>query len=650
MTSVRRLSALLVAVLMAVGCLMAGHAAPSAVADPLNPGEVTPPPDPAPPIAWSALGRSDRIDILGADEAVDADIPVPQGVSPGLLIGQIGSVANTVDGRVDVLDQRGVVLGSITAPADATSAPFTVDISGAQVIDDVVTLSFVLRDHSPPTDSCTRPPSVTLGQLATSYVGPTPYPARVADFEPGYIDQFVIRTGPFPTAAQQQAALDLVAKLTRSYRPMPVRVDIDTSPDAVPPDPVTRRVIELREANSPGMTVQNPDSPDAVLVISGRGSELSRQVQLFADRRIELAQASSATVKSAAPDVPKGATVQTFAQLGITGDISVLGTATLYIGIDAGRFGVGSIQQASMHLIAHYTPVASGEGSVVIRSGDSVLATRKLDDSGLLDITGTIPAEAIQSNIGVGLQLRYLPSQRCAPLNDRMQFTLDPGSSVAVTPGTRNRGGFPVLPMAFAPGFDVAIDSPDHLRYAGEAINLLAQQTALTLQPRVTSLPEAARSGSGALILASGEDLSRVGLNPPMVPQGADSVDITGAPATDVDLNGATGVIQAFSDHGRTVLAIDATGDWSLVGGSFDYIRALPSRWASLTGDVVATGAAGKSVNLTLREGGPLVNRDPGDGWRWWTWLTAASVAAALLTIVGVLLWRRRSGRASPAP
>jgi hypothetical protein len=163
-------------------------------------------------------------------------------------------------------------------------------------------------------------------------------------------------------------------------------------------------------------------------------------------------------------------------------------------------------------------------------------------------------------------------------------------------------------------------------------------------------LPEAAGSGSGALIVASGEDLSRVGLNPPMVPLGADSVDITGAPATDVDLNGPTGVIQAFSDHGRTVLAIDATGDWSLVDGSFDYIRALPSRWASLTGDVVATGSAGRSVNLTLREGGALVNRDPGDGWRWWAWLTAASVAAALLTIAGVLLWRRRSRRASPAP
>ena len=115
-----------------------------------------------------------------------------------------------------------------------------------------------------------------------------------------------------------------------------------------------------------------------------------------------------------------------------------------------------------------------------MRSGNTVLATRRLDDTGLLDITGTIPAEAIASNVGVAVALRYLPSQRCAPLNDRMQFTLDSASTISVTRGSDNRGGFPVLPMAFTPAFDVAIDRPEHLRFAADAINLLGQQTILT--------------------------------------------------------------------------------------------------------------------------------------------------------------------------
>ena len=231
-----------------------------------------------------------------------------------------------------------------------------------------------------------------------------------------------------------------------------------------------------------------------------------------------------------------------------------------------------------------------------------------------------------------------------------MQFTLDPASTVTVTPGSHNRGGFPMLPAAFTPEFDVAIDQPDHLSLAARAVNLLGQQTILALQPRLTSLADAMRSGLGALVVVRGDDLVRAGLDPPIRPRGANAVDIKGDRSTDLNLNGPTGVVEAFSDRGRTVLAIDANDDWSLVDRSFDYIRALPSRWASLTGDVVATGSAGKSVNLTLREGGSLIDEYPGDGWKWWTWVTVASVAAALLLAVAVLLWRRRLRRAAAEP
>lgn len=615
---------------MCVCIALVGRPAPAA-ADPAT----------TPPISWAQLGRSDRLDILGSDQLVDTDIPVPQGVAPGLLQGGIGSVVNVVDGRVDVLDGRGVVLGSIPAPADPGSAPFTIDISAAQVIDGVAKLSFVLRDHNPSENSCTKPPSVTLNQLAATYFGQTPYPVTVADFQPGYLDQILIRTGATPSKAQQQAALDLVAMLTRRYRPMPVRIDVDTSANLAPPGPPTRRVIEVRDDSPAGMTVANPNSPDAVLVISGRGEELSRQVELFADRRIKLAQSQSATVKSATVDTPKSTNLKTFAQLGITAQTSVLGSAMLYVGFDISQFAIGSVQEATLHLIAHYSPVVGGEASVVVRSGSTVLAARRLDESGLLDITGTIPAESIESNVGVALELRYLPSQPCAPLNNRMQFGLDPASTMAVTPGTYNRGGFPALPMAFTPDFDVVVDQPDHLRFAAEAVNLMAQQTAVTLQPRVTEMSAAAGSGRGLLVVARGQDLTRAGLTPPVLPKEGTTADIGGTPDTDVDLNGPIGVVQVFSQNGRKVLAVNGTDDWSLVERSFDYIRALPSRWSSLSGDVVATGSAGQTVALTLREGGGLLNEYPGDSWKWWAWFTA-SVVFVVLGAAGALLWRRR--------
>ena len=89
-------------------------------------------------------------------------------------------------------------------------------------------------------------------------------------------------------------------------------------------------------------------------------------------------------------------------------------------------------------------------------------------------------------------------------------------------------------------------------------------------------------------------------------------------------------------------MAINGADDWSLVGRSFDYIRALPSRWASLSGDVVATGPAGQTVSLTLREGGTLLNDYPGDSWKWWAYLTATAVAAMVLGATVELLRRRR--------
>jgi len=634
---IRTLIAILLYVTLA-GAALGGHPPVAAAVPAPAPSD----PRNTPPIAWTQLGRTDRLDLLGSNQSFESDIPVPRGVIPGTLQGTIGSVVNVVDGRVDVLDGRGIALGRIPMPPDGSSAPFTVDISRALVAEGIAKLSFVIRDHNPPENSCSQSPSLTLGQLSATYTGKTPFPAIVADFLPGYVDRFLIRTGATPSPAAQQAALDLVAALTRLYRPLPVRIDVDTTSVPMPPGPPTRRVIEVRENSPAGLRVSEPNSPNAVLVIGGHGDELGRQISLFADRRFNLAQSQSAIVSAATAATPKATTVKTFAQLGITGQTSVLGTVTLYVGIDSSQFAVGSVQQATVHLIGHYTPVTGGEASLVVRSGNAVLAAIRLDQSGSLDITGTIPAESIQSTVGLALDLRYLPTQPCAPLNDRIQFALDPASTVTVTPGTFNRGGFPALPMAFTPGFDVVVDQPDHLRFAAAAINLMAQQTALTLQPRIATMPAAAASGRGLLVVARGEDLNQAGLTPTVAPGKGNAVGIGGAPNIDVDLGGPIGVVQVFSHNGRKVLAVNGTDTWDLVDRSFDYIRDSPSRWAAMSGDVVATGSAGQTVNLTLHEGGALIDEYPGDSWKWWAWLTAGACAAMLLSAMGVLLWRRR--------
>nr|WP_090340753.1 hypothetical protein [Mycolicibacterium malmesburyense]CRL70251.1 hypothetical protein CPGR_01547 [Mycolicibacterium malmesburyense] len=614
---------------------------PAATAEPL--GAAIPWTDMTPPIPWPQLGLSDRITLTGANQTTSVSVPVPAGVVPTTLSGQIGSVVNVVDGRVDVINSRGSVLGTIAVPSDLSTVPFTLDISGAEVKEDKAELGFVLRDRAAPADSCSQPPSLVINQLAAAFSGPTPAPQTVADFLPGYLDHVLIRVGPAPSPSQQQAALDLVAELTQLYRPIPVHVDVDSSDYPPPPYSPTRRVIEIRDGGPAALTVENPGTPEAVLAITGTGPELVQQVDLFADRRFSLAQTPSAATLSALEDRSQSTNIKTFAQLGMTGETSVQGVTTLYVGFDVSKFALGPISDAKVHLKARYTPVVGGEASILIRSGPTVLATRVLDESGVLDVTGEIPPEAVTSTIGMALELRYTPRQECAPANDRITFALDPQSTVAVTPGSHNRGGFPVLPMAFTPDFDVAIDDPAHLTYAAQAVNLMGQQTTVALRPRLTTFAAAASGRNGLLVVTDGTKLADAGLDPPIRPGASNTVNVNANPDTDLDLGGPLGVVEAFTHNDRMVLAATGTGDWSLVRNAFDHIRGLENRWASLTGDVVATGAAHQTVNLTVREGGGLINEYPGHAWKWWAWLSmAAGVAIIVAALLLVAVRRRR--------
>lgn len=641
MTTLRRALTLAVPILTAT-MLTSGVGLPTAAANPALTATSAADTDAAAGINWRQLGLFDQIEIMGSHQRNDVEVPVPQGVRPTRVTGIIGSVINAIDGRVDVLDGRGVFLGTVPAPNGPATAPFSVDISAAQVVDGKARLSFVLRESNTPTNHCSAVPSVTLTQLATGYSGPSPNPRTVADFLPGYLDRFTIQVGENPTEDQQQAALNLVTKLTALYRPMPVRVDVDTSPDrAVAGE--SQRVIAIRDGGTAGLQVVDGGTRTAILEISGSGPELLQQVALFTDRRAVFAQSQSATVTSATTDLPVSTNTLTFDQLDMTGETSVLGSTTLYAGFDASDFGAGSIEHAKIRLIANHTPVTQGEASLLIRSGPTVVAARTLDGSGVVDLTAEVPAEAIGSNIGLGLELRYIPSQECAPLSDRITFALDPRSTVTITPGTGNRGGFPVLPMAFTPDFDVATD-PAQIGYAAMALNLLGQQSAVPLQPNLVSFEQAAESKAGLLVVADGARLQEMGLNAPVGSGPDTAVDVNGDTTTAVDLNGPLGTVQAFTDDGRTVLAVGSTGDWSLVDRSFDYIRGLENRWASLTGDVVATGAAGETVSLTVREGGPMPYQPAvSDSWKWWTWISVALVAVALVVAAAVVLVRRRA-------
>ena len=617
-----------------------------AAADPaVQQDPAAPAPAPAPDaleLSWRQLGLADKLEI-GPKAVATVEVPKPQGLAPMLITGEVLSPAGAT-GRIDVLNSVGSTIGNIALTGDGVTVPFTVDVAAAASLPGPLKLSFVQRGPERPAEGCAGSAPVTLTQLTTTFTGPAPALRTVADFLPDYLDQITIAVGPEPSLDEQQAALTLVAELTALYRPMPVRIDVDTSITPPPAgDSRTRRTISIQTGDRPVLAVENPDSPAAVLVISGSGTELTQQVELFTDRRFELAQTQTASVASVTKTVPTATDTMTFAELGITAQATVMGTDTVYIGFDTTKFGVGQLDGAQFQLIAEYTPVTAGEGTVIVRSGADILASGVLDRSGVTELSGDIPAANISSTIGLALEIRYTPASGDCAFGG-MTFAIDPTSTITAVPGAKNRGGFAVLPMAFTPEMDVAIEGADQIRYAAQAINLMGQQSAVTLQPTVTSLDEAAKRGIGLLAVASGEQLQRVGMRPPLLMPGAGAVGVNGTTVTDIDPGGPVGIVQTFSHNERVVLAIDATGSPELADRSLDSIRGLEGGWSALAGDVVATGTSGKVVNLTLAAGAAL-EPPVHHGWHVLTWASIALAAAALPALAAIQFFRLRRAR-----
>jgi len=107
----------------------------------------------------------------------------------------------------------------------------------------------------------------------------------------------------------------------------------------------------------------------------------------------------------------------------------------------------------------------------------------------------------------------------------------------------------------------------------------------------------------------------------------------------------ARALVQSFPQNGRAVLSIGVPDRAELADKTMDYIRRLDNGWSSLTGDVVATGAAGDTVALTVRAEQQMSGRaDDKAGWKWSVVATlAAGVVAAAAAVRGLIVRRRRN-------
>lgn len=634
----------LLAALLAVAAATVGVGAGPATAQP------APAPAPGTALAWPQLGLPASVQ-LDTAAAKDFTVPVPHGTRSVVLTGRVRAPEHPGAGRVEITGGNGTPVADIALPdgTAGTAAAFSVDLSALPVVDDAVTFGMRLRQQGTSADRCAPPSDVTLFDLAATFaVGDVEVPRTVQSFLPPVLTALTVQVPEHPTVAEQQAALDLVTAVTARYRPVPVDVRVVASAPGSAGPPVTddplQRTVVVTEGGDAAATVESADGR-AYLAITGPAPTLAAQTALFATGTDALAQSSTVSVTDAAARTVHGSDTLTFDQLGAAAQADVLGRTDTYLGFEPTAFGSAQLGAAQVHLLADYTPVhPEDSATLVVEAAGTVVQSLRLDESGHVDRTFELPTRMPGRATGMTLQLTYTPHGGCTPYTAPLSFRTDPRSTVTVAADGDPRGGFAALPLAFVPSVQVALDdsNPGNLARAAAVLRSVQRLTAVPLNVEVVPLEQAAGSGSGAVVVADAATVAALELDPPLSGTGEQVTADVVAPLS-ATVPGGLGSVQAFTDGGRSLVLVTASGDWTPVDRLLDYAAGLEQGWASLTGDVLVAGADGRPAALTVRtDGSARFLAETPSSWRRWAWL---GVAAALVLAVGVSVERLRRRR-----
>ena len=582
-------------------------------------------------------------------------IDVPDGLSPTSLAGGLHSVSNIPSGYIEAQTTDGRYLGTIPIPDRATgrtSEPFTVDIASVPIVNHAAQLNFVLRRVGGG-DICDPPPTLVMSDFSVAFTGDSPQPTTIQGFFPSVAPTVNLYVDPKPTVAEKLTTLSLVAALTYDYRPAPVTINIQplARSGAEPPidgEKFTRAVVIRDDDKSPpGVSLVSREG-NPYLLLAGKGDELGKQVRLFEDKLIALAQNTNVTVTSTQAESRPGAATMTFDELKVAGSAKVFGQSFIPLNLGAGLFQRAKPGSVEVHLVANYTPVDPTEkGTMAVAIGGVVVKTVRLGVTGRVETQFAIPADVAARDQTLGLSVTYEQAAgTCTARSIPMDFQVDPMSTASVTSGGVAMGGFAALPAGFVPTFQVAMDDTDpaQLAHAAAIVGLIQRLSSVVLKPDIVSLQEASTSDSSALIIANARSVHAQKLDPPIDTAGdLSSIDLPAPVVAKISQGIAS--IQSYAQNNRTVVLVTTSGTWDIANAIFNYLSGLTG-WQDLSGDVLVSGQGGNPQSLTIRTDRPTLDtRRSGLSVGNWVELGGAVLLLTGLVAGGVYLLSRRTGR-----
>jgi len=493
---------------------------------------------------------------------------------------------------------------------------------------------------------------LTFTDLRVRYRGPIVTSTTVATFFPAVLTSLTIYVPPNPTSAESQAALQLALGVTSAYAMTPTTVAVEAWSGSAPPAPpadLLARSIVIETARPTGLTLW-PGARGQVLVVAGSAATLVRQTTLLLSPLVGVVQSTQGAVTAPirTPVLPVGK--QTFSQLGLSGAVTFAGTQRIDLGLSETALG-GVVASMAIDLRAHYSPLEAGaKGEVEVGVAGAVLAAQALSNSGALELPFTIPSALVTRVTALTVTVSYFPASfTCTGITRTMAFTVDPRSTVIPAIDAGAAGGFPSLPQALVPTFEVALATPSasELGAAVQTLCGIQRLASVPLHPTVVSLASALQSAQPLVVVGTAASLAP-SFTPPLGNPTAGTFVVHRAGGGQFTMDAPVAAVEVFADvaHSRPVVEVTTTSTWALADRLFAWLGTSPARWASLSGDVVATSSVGTPVNLTIAAGGPQVFLPDAAGA---SAATLVAVGLFCLVLVALLLWlalllsRRRS-------
>lgn len=639
--------------------------APSALADPAEPGSPGGDVLSAPTLSLTDLGSDDTVSFYGASSAAEVSIPVPMGLIPTAFNATVDLPFNVRSGTLSVMqDDR--VIAKMGLPL-ADMAPLVIPLAGVRVVDNRVSLSMSLAAAADDGYCLDYQNPVHFINTSVTYAGSEAVPTTVADFLPSILDKATIAIPANPSSGEQDAAVQLAADLVAKYRSQKPQISVVALPDGsstldAPSAPMERQFV-IKEGVEPSLTLNGDPGAVPQMVISGPASTLTKQAEFLTDPAVKLAAASRAVAEQMHPEPELPGDSTTLEGLGQPGLSAVGASPEVTIILDQTRFGHAT-ESYRVHLLGSYTPVPNNIGARLTATANGKLIDRwAADNSGVIDHWVDVPDQLVDRHTALGVSVDT--SGNFGNCGDFQPINLSiSGSSVVLSNGAMPPipTGLRSMPQALMPTVHVGIP-PNNFADTVRAVQIVAglQRLSVTaLQTKVTSFDEALNGRESAILISpDGWNSSSIVLP---VSTNDRSITVEGSSGDANDKDGNTkltlepgvrfGSLQSVFDSQRSLLIATSNGASDQLDDLLRWLDADPQRWGQLRGSAIVSFPGRDPVMVVDRT--PIVGPPAPAVWDEISgghyeyssaWLAAGGVVVIALVGVGIIVFGARRSR-----